>query len=138
LRTNAGLFLAGFSGFIPVSDDILLGELSAIYHKLIKAKDLGYAELACYSDSLACINLINGHIERYHIYVVLIEDIKQILQQTNAIVSHTLREGNQCSDYIAKLEASSNVELLLHDFPPDGLVNLVSSNVVALCSLGSC
>jgi len=68
LRNDACLFLASFSGFIPGSDDILLGELSAIYHGLIMAKDLGYAELACYSDSLTCINLINGPIERYHIY----------------------------------------------------------------------
>jgi ribonuclease HI len=90
LHNDAGLFLAGFSGFIPGSDDILLGELSAINHGLTTTKDLGYAELACYSDSLACINLINGPIERYHIYVVLIQDIKQMLQQTNIVVSHTL------------------------------------------------
>jgi len=117
LRNDTGLFLAGFSGFIPSSDDILLGELFAIYHGLVMAKDLGYAELACYSDSLACINLINDPIERYHIYVVLIQDIKQMLQQTNVMVSHTLREGNHCADYMAKLGASFDVELLRHDLP---------------------
>jgi hypothetical protein len=68
LRNDTGFFLAGFSGFIPSSDDILLGELSAIYHGLVMAKDLGYVEIACYYDSLTYINLINGPIERYHIY----------------------------------------------------------------------
>jgi len=128
LHNDAGLFLAGFSDFIPGSDDILLGELSAIYHGLIMAKDLGYVELACYSDSLAWTNLINGPIERYHIYVVFIQDIKQMLQQTNVMVSHTLREGNHCADYMAKLGVSSDVELLRHDVPPAGLVNLLSSD----------
>jgi ribonuclease HI len=91
LHNDTGFFLVGFSGFIPGSDDILLGELSAIYRGLIMAKDLGYVEFACYSDSLACINLINDPNERYHIYVVLIQDIKQMFQQTNVTVSHTLR-----------------------------------------------
>ena len=57
MHNDTSFFLAGFSSFIPGSDDILLGELSAIYHGLIMAKDLGYVEIACYSDSLACINL---------------------------------------------------------------------------------
>lgn len=37
-----GIFIASFSDFIPGSFDILLAELSAIYHGLIMAKDLGY------------------------------------------------------------------------------------------------
>jgi len=72
LHDNLGLFLVGFSGFLPNSDDIMLTELSAIYHGLVMAKDLCYTELACYSDSLVCINLLNGHVERYHVYAVLI------------------------------------------------------------------
>ena len=127
LRNEIGLFLAGFSDFIPSSDYILLAELSAIYHGLIMAKDLGYAEIACYSDPLVCINLINGPTKRYHIYVVLIQDIKQLLHHTNVTVSHTLREGNQCEDFMAKLEASSDIDPLLHESPPIGLVNLLIS-----------
>jgi ribonuclease HI len=127
LRNETGLFLAGFSGFIPCSDDILLAELSAIYHGLIMAKDLGYAEIACHSDSIVCINLINGPIERYHIYDVLIQDIKNLLHYTNVTVSHTLREGNQCADFIAKLGASY-IDLLLHESPPAGLDNFLRSD----------
>jgi hypothetical protein len=89
-----GLFLSGFSGFIPDSDDIILAELSAIYHGQIMAKDWSYAELVCYSDSLVCINLINGPVEKYHVYVVLIEDIQNLLLQSTVTVYHTLREGN--------------------------------------------
>jgi ribonuclease HI len=57
LRNNVGFFLSAFSGFIPGSYDIILAELSAIYHGLIIAKDLGFVELVCYLDSLVCINI---------------------------------------------------------------------------------
>jgi len=74
--------------------------------------------------------IIYGPIERYHIYVVIIQDIKQMLQQINVTVSHTLREGNQYADDMTKLEASSDVEFLLHDFLPVGLDDLLRSNAV--------
>jgi ribonuclease HI len=125
LRNNDGFFLSGFSGFIPGSDDIMLAELSANYHGLITTQNLGFVELVCYSDSLVCINLINGSLEKYHIHVVLIQDIKELLHQSNVTVCHTLREGNQCADFLAKLGASSDVDLLIHDSPPDGLLNLI-------------
>jgi len=60
-----------------------------------------------------------------YIYDVLIQDIKHLLHQINMTVPHTLRERNQCSDFMTKLEASSDVDLLLHESPPDGLVNLL-------------
>jgi hypothetical protein len=55
IRNNGGLFLAGASGFISGSSDILLAELSAIFHGLNLAKDMGLAELSCYTDSLTCL-----------------------------------------------------------------------------------
>lgn len=79
LRNNSSFFLAGFSWYILRKYDILLVELSPIYHGLIMAKNLGYVDLACYSDSLVWINLINDSIERYHVYAALIQYIKDWL-----------------------------------------------------------
>jgi len=78
---------------------------------------------------IVCINFINGPIERYHIYDVLIQDIKHLLHQINVTVSHTLREGNQCADFMTKFGASSDIDLLLHESLPDGLINLFKSDV---------
>jgi len=131
LRNNSGLFLAGFYGFLPISDDIMLAELSAIYHSLVLAKDLRYMELACYFDSLVCINLLNGPVERYHVYACSPSlEHKQLLLQSNITVSHTLIEGNQCANLMVKLEASSNDGLVLHDSPHVGLFDLLRSDVV--------
>jgi len=68
IRNSVGRYLFGFSGFISNSEDILLAELSAIYHGLSLARDMHIAELVCYTNSLLCIGLITGPTKNYHIY----------------------------------------------------------------------
>jgi len=55
---------------------------------------------------------------------VLIKDIKDLILQSNVIISHTLRDDNQCADYLTKLGVSTNNDLLIYDAPPEGLLNL--------------
>jgi hypothetical protein len=43
--------------------------------------------------------------------------------QINLMVSHT-----QCANFMEKLEASSNVDLFLHESPSAGLINLLRSD----------
>jgi len=54
----------------------------------------------------------------YRVYVVSIQDVKDLIGQSNVIVCHTLREGNQCTDYFAKLGDNSDSELIYHVSPP--------------------
>lgn len=125
LRNNAGYYLSGFSGFIQSSTDILYAELFAIYQGLMLAKEKDIVDLVCYSDSLHCINLIKGPAMRFHNYAVLIQDIKELIDQMNVTICHTLREGNQCADFMAKLDASLDIDLCHHASPPDGLRSLL-------------
>jgi ribonuclease HI len=103
----------------------MFAELYAIYKGLLLAKDLSYINLVCYFNSLHCVNLIQGPSMKFHIYAVLIQEIKELLEQMNVTVCLTLREGNQCADFMAKLGASSNIEFLLHASPPDYLLHLL-------------
>jgi ribonuclease HI len=130
IRNSAGFYLAGFSGFIPSSSDILQAELSAIYFGLSMASDLGYAHLACYSDSMLVINTIKEGYSKYHVYAVLIHEIQELLSHENVSLHHTLREGNQCADFLAKLGASSDVKLMTHMQPPDELRPLLSIDAI--------
>jgi hypothetical protein len=91
---------------------------------------LNIEELVCYSDSLLSANLIKGPPVKYHIYAVLIQDIKELISQTNGTLHHTLREGNQCADFFAKLGASSDVDLLTHSSPPEGLRELLRNDAM--------
>jgi hypothetical protein len=88
-------------------------------------------ELLCYSDSLQCINLIKGpQVNKYHIHVVLIQDIKELISQTNVSLYHTLREGNQCTDVFAKLGASSDTDFLTHAFSPESIHDLLINDAI--------
>jgi hypothetical protein len=98
----------------------------AIYQGLILAKSMNIIELVCYTDSLHCINLPKGPTMRYHVYAILIQDVKDLIGQSNVIVCHTLREGNHCADFFAKLGANSNTELVYHTFPSADLLEVGS------------
>jgi hypothetical protein len=85
-------------------------------------------ELICYTDSLHCVNLIKGPQVKYHIHAVLIQDINELISQTNVSLHHTRREGNQCADFFAKLEASSDADFLTHTSSPKGVRDLLKNN----------
>jgi len=128
LRNHSSTHLSSFSGFTNSSKDILFAKLKAIYQGLNLAISLGVEELACYSDSLLAVNLINGDTSQFHIYAVLIQNIKDILGSRNFSLQHSLREGNQCADFMAKLGASTDVELTIHSSPPEDLLPLLRTD----------
>jgi ribonuclease HI len=125
IRNNHGFYLSGFSGYLNNSNDILFAELTAIYRGLRMAIDMGLSDLICYSDSLLSINLINVSTPSYHTYAVLIQDIKDLLHDSNFTLHHTLREGNHSADFMAKLGASSADDFILHSSPPADLLPLL-------------
>jgi len=101
---NAGFCLIiYFFGFLQSCSNILLAKLYVINKGLLLAKDTSIDELVCYSNSLYCINLIEGQKTRYHLYATLIQEIKNLLFNSNVSVSHTFQEGNHCSDFMARL-----------------------------------
>jgi hypothetical protein len=61
---------------------------------------------------------------------VLIQDIKELLSQANVSLHHTLREGNQCADFFAKLGATSDVDFLTHASPPEGVRDLLRNDAM--------
>ncbi|XP_039686543.1 uncharacterized protein [Medicago truncatula] len=127
-RDNTGTYIAGYSGYISHSQDILFAELTALYQGLRLAVNLNCEELACYSDSLLAVNLIKDDLNYFHVYAVLIQNIKDIMVSRNFNLHHSLREGNQCADFMAKLGASSDVELTLHSSPPEDLLPLLRTD----------
>jgi ribonuclease HI len=130
LRNHSGTYISGFSGFISNSHDILFAELTALYQGLTLAVSLNYEEVVCYSDSLLTVNLINDDYSRYHVYAVLIQNIKDLLSTTNFSLRHSLREGNQCADFMAKLGASTDDAFTIHSSPPELLLPLLRADEI--------
>jgi len=67
---------------------------------------------------------------RYHVYAVLIQDVKDLVEHGNVTVCHTLKEDNHCADFMAKLGASSDTKLLYHASPPKDILYLLRMNAV--------
>jgi len=74
---------------------------------------------------------------KFYVYAVLIQEIKALLSQANYLLHHTLREGNQCADFLAKLGASSDDIFLSHQFPPDDLRLLLRIDASGTLFLGA-
>jgi len=65
---------------------------------------------------------------RFYIYIVLIQDIKELLEQGNVTMNHTLWKGNQRVDFLAKLGASSSFEFLYHESSPTDHLSFLRSD----------
>jgi ribonuclease HI len=134
-RNHSGTYIAGFSGYISHSQDILFAELTALYQGLKLAISFNLEELVCYSDSLLTVNLIKEDLNHYHVYAVLIQNIKDLMDSRNFTLHHSLREGNKCADFMAKLGVSTDVELSLHSSLPEDLLPLLRTDELGACFL---
>ncbi|KAH1035201.1 hypothetical protein GYH30_055263 [Glycine max] len=55
----------------------------------------------------------------HHQYAPLIQSIRdQLHLPLDVQFSHSLCEGNQCADFLAKKEANEDFQFFLHEFPP--------------------
>jgi len=134
-RNNAGTYIAGYLGSISHTHDILFAELTALYHGLKLAISFNCEELACYSDTLLVVNLIKDDLNHFHVYVVLIQNIKDIMSTSNFSLQHSLIEGNQCADFLAKLRASNDDELSIHSSPLEDLLPLLRTDELGVVFL---
>lgn len=132
-RNHSGTYIAGFSGHI--SQDILFAELAALYQSLKLAISFNFDELVCYSDSLLTVKLIKEDLNHFHVYVVLIQNIKDLMVSRHFTLLHYLREGNKCPDFMAKLGVSNDVKLSIHSSPPEDLLPLLRTDELGVCFL---
>ena len=125
LRNDDGAWYSGFSGNIGFSN-IMHAKFLAVYHGLRMAWEFGMSELVCYSDSKTAIKLIKKPVKEWHHYVAILYNIQELLSRDWQVeLVHTLREGNVCADYLAKIWASSLETYESFAAPPDGINNLL-------------
>ncbi|PNX57966.1 ribonuclease H [Trifolium pratense] len=125
IRNNAGAFLGGFYG-VASMPSILYAEIMAVLHGLELCWNNGYTNLVCFSDSLQAVSLIKNGVSPYHTYANEIHKIRQLIgRDWNVSIDHTLREGNACADFLAKLGASSKSSLVILEAPPSDMSRLL-------------
>jgi len=88
-------------------------------------RTLEVTDFMCYSDSLHSVSLINGPSMKFHVYATLIQDIKDLIIQSNTSILHTLRDGNNCADFLAKKRTASDSVMTNHASPPKNCYRLL-------------
>lgn len=132
IREDNGAWISGYAGFLGCSDN-LQAELLAIFHGANEAWRLGFRRVSYYSDSTQAIALVKGSVPWLHKYAALVTSIQECIEQdwTFELV-HTLREGNQCVDWLAKWRALQDEELHIFYRPPLGLGSLVMADAMGV------
>nr|KYP76853.1 hypothetical protein KK1_021114 [Cajanus cajan] len=88
-----------------------------------------FRNVICVSDSLNAINLVLGSREPFHRYAVLVTEIKDLLgREWRMSLVHSLREGNQCADFLSKWGPNCRNELVIIDDIPVGLQPLLQAD----------
>lgn len=119
-RNPDGGWIFGFTGHIGFSE--VLAELLGIYNGLKLVWERRHRKVLYYIDSLNAKILIFEHDTTYHRYASILQDIRDLMSLPWAIdLCHSLREGNQCADILAKIGASSDNHLQISDSPPSEL-----------------
>lgn len=125
LRNEDGVWLSGFTGNIGVSNN-LHAELLAMYHDLQFAWNHGHSRICVYSNSTHTIKLVSRQAKPSHLYASIIQNIKDLIGCDWLVqLNHTLREGNACADFLAKLGASMDHRWTVLDTPPPGIAPLL-------------
>ncbi|KAK4268338.1 hypothetical protein QN277_025009 [Acacia crassicarpa] len=103
IRNSDGQWIIGFSEPVKV-ERVLHAELLAIKKGLKLAWNVGCHNVIYETDSTCSLELIKWASTNVHIFREVIGEIRKICERKWERVElvHVFREGNQCTDYLAK------------------------------------
>lgn len=134
-RNSLGEWKGGFYGFVNDAH-ILHLELLGIFYGLSFAWERGHRLVECQSDSLDAVNLVLSVPPSTHLYAPLVWDIKELLGRPWSVdFHHTLREGNACADFLAKMGAQQDEALVFEENPLAEMSWLLLADALGITSL---
>lgn len=135
LRNTHGEWLLGFSGSCGLTTNIT-AELFAIAAGLNLAWQYGYRHVVCESDSMLALDLVKKGVDMFHPHATMLTNINKVIsREWNVALIHTLREGNSCADWLAKIGASSDTDLVIYDRCPSQMAPLVLADAIGVVHL---
>ena len=119
LRDSNGQWIVGYCGHVTKCTS-LEAELLSIQDRfnLVLTKDL--QNVIIESDAKAAIELIKAN-DQAHPLRAIIEDCRVMLHRSGGRIIHTLREGNKCADFLAKLGVEIQDKFTIFESPPIGI-----------------
>ncbi|XP_031120628.1 uncharacterized protein LOC116023758 [Ipomoea triloba] len=133
-RDHRGRWIVGFTTNIGRTSSFR-AELWGFREGLIVAIHRGFTHLIAESDSEALVNVIVNNSDDGSLDSTLVADCKALARHFQEFrLNHTLREGNQCADFLANLGQHSAWGTTLLDHPPDGLTTLLARDAQGVAS----
>lgn len=135
IRDCEGRWIVGFTTNIGRASSFT-AELWGFREGLIVARQRGFTHLIAESDSETLVNIIDKNSVSGSLVSTMVADCKALTRQFQEFrIRHTLREGNQCADFLANLGHQSAWGTTLLDHPPDGLITLLirDAHEIATC-----
>ncbi|RZC11486.1 hypothetical protein D0Y65_011605, partial [Glycine soja] len=124
LRYSNGCWIQGFYGRLG-DVDILKAEFMGLLQGPKIAWDMHYSNIICVTNSALAMKLIQQPLQPCHAYATLIANIKDFQRKEWSLeFCPSLREGNQCADFLSKRGLHGNVFLVIVDVPPHDMVEL--------------
>ncbi|KAK2375206.1 TMV resistance protein N [Trifolium repens] len=125
-------WMHGFSGSRRRASNLLV-ELYAILKGLQLAWGLGYHTITLESDTKSAIDLILEDDNNFHPHAIILGQICMFQARYWSLsFSHTLREGNECVDWLAKHCVQSDVNLKLLAFPPPQIAHVLLADATCV------
>lgn len=119
-RNEQGGWELGYFGRMTANSS-LQTEIWSIYRGLTIILEKGWANMSIESDSQTAVILFNEGANPNHPQSNILNDGKYLLGRTGCTLTHTYREANQCADFLARLGAEQDEELVVTANPPQGI-----------------
>ena len=128
IRYFDGQFMHGFHGNIDYLN-ILHAKILALMHGIQICWEEGLKDIICYTDSMHIIHLVqHADISTHHYDNEIAIIRKYMAKDWTFNLCHTLREGNMCADFLAKLGTRYTSDLLIVFDPPAELCLLLTAD----------
>ncbi|KAH0719717.1 hypothetical protein KY290_004632 [Solanum tuberosum] len=131
-RDDRGRWLGGFVGRLGVvTKSCLTAELWAIHGGLTVAKNFNLTNVIIETDSkVALMLMIKREAVNNHPDCNVIEECRRLMLELGVSIMHTLRQGNNCADHLAKLgRMQQDEDLVILHRPPHSMHQLILADM---------
>ena len=102
---------------------MLAAELWGIRAGLKLAKEKNWKRVIIESDSEVAVDLVHPCDVNNHPDKVLIMDSRKMMDELDADIIHTLREGNRCADILSKMGINQGEQAMKIVVPPSEILD---------------
>ncbi|GMP33309.1 hypothetical protein CsSME_00006691 [Camellia sinensis var. sinensis] len=131
LRDARGAWIFGYHGKLESVTNKEAG-LWGIYRGLTIILEKSMHDVLIETDAATVVLNINNPTTSNYPYRALLEDIKFLMHRCNCVVSHILREGNQCANDLANIGVHHRENLVVLEDPPNEIASLLVTDIVGL------